>query len=356
MAGLRYADAALAAAEQELALSGIVVDVSLEPGEPLALGLRASVDGVPPGSVTAEISTADPAALAGGGGLPPLDVKARVSALSTALVDAWAGRDGLFSDLLGPSLTLELDAVGLTATAGAVVAKLDSELSTATISGRLEEGLVLAAPGQTAAVHFSLTPLASSRVVGGLLPLVAQVSPSAAEQRGSLVLEDFSLPLSADLSKLSGTVRLDLGEVAYAFLPALQTLIRGSSESKVSRLGPYELRIAKGVVAYDKIPLRVGGRELAFRGSYDLGKQEMSIATDVPLSMLGKDVNELLEKNRSLLSPDLAVPIEIHGTWKSPRVRIPGDFVKKLVEDAAKNALRAKLLEKLGGGGKKKDG
>ena len=72
--------------------------------------------------------------------------------------------------------------------------------------------------------------------------------------------------------------------------------------------------------------------------------------------MLGSKVEVELEQVRSLLDPKLEVPLEISGSWSSPKLRLGKGFLEKVLKDAAGGALGGELEKGLGGlfGGKKK--
>src|SRR4030095_6041385 len=103
------------------------------------------------------------------------------------------------------------------------------------------------------------------------------------------------------------------------------------------------IKIEKGVARYDRLPIKVQGQELVFKGSYDLAKSQFALSTGVPLKLLGKGVERELDKLREYLDPDLVVSIENRGTWTKPSIRPGKDFLDKVVKDAAKGALRKGL-------------
>jgi hypothetical protein len=347
--GVTYVDASLQASKQRLELSGLRVGIQLRTGKPLVTSLLAALPGTPAGTLDAAVVLKDPQKLAEFAtlGVPPLDVDAKLAGLSTAILDAWTGRAGMMPDILGERLDLQLSGRGITQQSGTLQVELSSPLARATLQGNVGEELLFSVEEQRTDLAFALTPLSSKRVVGSLVPMFVQVKPVDAAQRASLVLSKFQLPLDGDLRKLNGSATLDLGSVDFGFLPGLAELFGPALAKSAQRLGPYTLAIKNGVVSYDRLSIDIGGKPLSFSGTCDLARSEFQLTVDVPLKYLGKQVSAVLEQNRDLLSPDLAVPLSISGAWTSPKVGISKDFLNKVLEDAALRGLGG-LLKGLG--------
>jgi hypothetical protein len=352
---LRYVDPSLAAAKQRLELSSTRATLALRGGQPLTVGISALLGGASDGRLEASVRLPDPAALArlSTDGLPAVDADAKVVGLSTAALDAWTGRAGLVQDLLGERLDLELSARGASAKGGTLTAKLTSPLASATLSGNLAEGLVFAPDDQRTELAFALTPLSSKRVVGSLVPMFVQVASADPSSRAALTLSKFKLPLDGDLSKLDGTIALDLGNVDFGFLPGIAELFGPALSKKGQRLGPYSLSIQGGVVSYQRLSIDIGGKPIAFSGSCNLAKSEFALEVGIPLAYAGKSVAAQLDKYKQFLSQDLEIPLTIKGAWTKPKIGIQDGFIEKLAEDALKGALKGGLLDGLLGGKKK---
>jgi hypothetical protein len=119
--------------------------------------------------------------------------------------------------------------------------------------------------------------------------------------------------------------------------------------ARSSNLPAIEVEIVDGVARYQRLPARIGGKDLSFSGSFDLVDGKLGLAADVPLSAFGKKVVKELEAARDYLPPDTLVPIELSGSWSAPKLRIKKQFLEDVVERAAKKA-----LEDLFGGKDKK--
>lgn len=347
-----------------VALRDLAVTASFAHGAPAKVRATGAVDATPPGAIDVTATLEHPEGfLAAGGpaGGASATLQGKLTHIPTALVDAVAAQQGLLVDVLGPEL--EVDVSGRYPDSGTqpLHAEMHSNLGHVTVAARMEKSVLRAdKPEEGIDASVGLTPLFSERIVGKLVPVLFHVSKAAGEDPAVLKAHSFSMPLSGDLSQLSGEILLDLGVVDYQLLPGLtQALeIAGASTSmKSTRLAPVTIRIDKGIARYDKLPVKIGGRELAFRGSYDLAHSTFNLALDVPLEMLGHKVEQQLESVRQYLDPKLVVPLEISGTWSSPKLRLGKEFLDKVLKDAAGGALEKGLGELLGGKKKKnKDG
>jgi hypothetical protein len=94
--------------------------------------------------------------------------------------------------------------------------------------------------------------------------------------------------------------------------------------------------IQKGVASYEGLPVQIGGHACSFKGTFSLVDQTFKMETQLPLSVLGKGVSGELDGLRGLVDANTMVPIELRGTWKSPKVSVSDAFVKKLAGDALK--------------------
>lgn len=280
-----------------------------------------------------------------------LELAGEVQGLSTPWLDGLLSADGLIVDLLGSPIdaTLrgsDLDLLG-EERSGNVELLLSSELA------RLETALAL--QGDTLAprgdapldLRFALTPLSSPRVVGSLVPLVATVVATEPNQRASLVLRDFRLPLDGDIAKLSGEVVLDAGQVVPSLFPAAAQLLGSLLPTpSATRLGPYTLQLADGRASYDNLEVRIDGRPFAFSGWVDLVGGGIDLGTALPLASLGGEVGSWVKSAGSLLDPKLTVPVRLVGSWTKPRLQLAAE-TERVLEDAARKAAEGALKKEL---------
>jgi hypothetical protein len=336
---LTYGDANTDAAKQPVSIRDFAAAIELAPEKPPSATVKAKLQSEPPGELNASVRGIDPLEkLSADKGLETYRIAIDVDAtrVPTALIDALAGQKGLLVDALGPRLDMSIKSAELSRENGAFVAALNSDQhSVHVVQGHFDHGdLVIDKDGGLVA-KVGLTPLVWQRVVGNLVPLLFDVQKPAGSAPAAFAVDSLRWPKDGDLSKLDAVVRVDLGEVSYRLLPGLDAAF-GSNAPKTVKLPELRVPIQKGVASYNSLPLNIGGRDFVFKGSFDLKDQSFKLGTEVPLSMLGKDVEKELDKLRGILKPDTLVPIEIRGTWKNPRLAIGGDFLKHALEDAAR--------------------
>jgi hypothetical protein len=201
-----------------------------------------------------------------------------------------------------------------------------------------------------------LSPLLSQRIVGPLVPLMVEVEKAPGMGPLSLAVSDFRLPLDGNLSGLDANVRLELGEVAFQLLPGLSQALAQIGEQiarQTATIERIDLRIDRGVARYSDLPIDVGGHRVTFDGAFDLASRRIDFEAQVPLAILGHGVARELDKVRDYIDPDVAVPLEVEGDWKRPKISIGKSFLDTVVKQAAEGALKRglrDLLEKELGG------
>ncbi|MBL8860549.1 MAG: hypothetical protein JNK02_00930 [Planctomycetes bacterium] len=369
---VRYADANTDAAGRPAVLEAARLTVRLAPEEPPRLRCAARIVGTPPGEIALDVTALDPLLDLGG---PEgwkrfrVTVDARASEVPTALVDALAAQHGLLVEALGPRLAAGLEAPEVSFARGAFEARFEGGENRVTLGGRLEEGTLVVERADGLDARVSLGPIVMDRVVGSLLPLFKQASFALAVDRRDLTgaaalapfvvqSDDLRFAVGSDVSKLSGTLRVDLGTLSFRGLPLLADFGLDLGAADV-RLPAFAVPIVDGVATYRKLPIKIAGRELLFDGTVRLTDGEMSLGTAVPLALLGRKFDKELARLRGLVPADTTIPLEIRGKWNAPRVSFQEGFLKGLLEKAAGKAAQdglGGLLDDLLGGKKKKDG
>jgi hypothetical protein len=339
-----YSDPKTTAAKTPATLRGMKFTAEVAPGSLFHATIASTIEGQPAGEITADVRALDPLLLlAEADGLDRFRLAAdvRVKSVPTGLVDALSGQDGLLVDMLGASADASIHSDGISMTEGTFTASFESPQAKVSCDrGGVKDKILYLekAQGKDEAVlaRAGLTPIFSERIIGSLVPIVVNVRQPEGAAPVLLSVEELRLPLDADLSKLDALVRIDLGEVSYQLLPGLQGLLGGPEGGQIVRIPELRVPIRKGVASYDGLPIRIGGRDYAFRGTFSLVDQSFKMETQVPVSALGKKVSDKLDSLRGLIEPTTLVPLELRGTWKSPKLRVGDDFLKKLAEDALK--------------------
>jgi len=312
--------------------------------------------GAPAGSARLDLQgpTADALAqglLADPPTLGVLELGGQMHGLSTPWLDNLLSADGLLVDLLGSPIdaTLhgrELKVLGAERS-GNVELLLVSELARVETALTLEGDTLVPRGDAPLDLRFALTPLSSPRVVGSLVPMVATVVGTEPNQRASLVLRNFRLPLDGDIAKLSGEVVLDAGQVVPSLFPAAAQLLGSLLPTpSATRLGPYTFQLADGRASYDNLEVRIDGRPFAFSGSVDLVGGGIDLGTALPLASLGGEVGSWVKSAGALLDPKMTVPVRLVGSWTKPRLQL-GAETERVLQDAARKAAEGALQKEL---------
>jgi hypothetical protein len=141
VSGATWSDDALRAAHTEVAVRALETTVKLSAGGAFTASVRGELhQGPSKGRLSADVSTSDAWAFAGGPSvaMPPVDARVLADGIPTALVDAFAHQDGLVAKVIGDKLSVSLDAKGASPTSGTLRAELTSPRATASFSGHLE--------------------------------------------------------------------------------------------------------------------------------------------------------------------------------------------------------------------------
>jgi hypothetical protein len=339
---LTYADAGTDAAKQPMSIREFTASIDLSPSKTPAATMHAKLDAATPGDLNASLRALDPLErLADPSGLDSFRIAIDVEAthVPTALIDALSRQNGLLVGALGARLEMSIKSDSLSRDAGKFVASLSSdEHSMHLVEGHFDHGdLVIDKDGGLVA-KVGLSPLVSQRVVGNLVPLLVDVQKPEGSQPAEFTVDKLRWPKDGDIGKLDAIVRVNLGEVSYRLIPGLEALF-GSAAPKTVKVPELNVPIQHGVASYAGLPIKIGGRDFTFKGSFNLKDQSFNLGTDVPLGMLGNNVEHELDKLRGVLGPETLVPIEIRGTWNHPHVGVGSDFMKHALEDAAKKEL-----------------
>ncbi|HUR27282.1 MAG TPA: hypothetical protein VM509_03795, partial [Planctomycetota bacterium] len=338
----------------------------MKPRGPATIDVTGHIEATPPGGIELHVVVEKPAGFVveppavspAPGSRARLDAK--LTRFPSALLDLLAKQEGLLVDVLGPELEASVRGEYPDAGGEPLHAEMHSNLGDIALVSRIEKGVVISEGDQGLDAKVGLTPLFSKRIVGSLVPMLVEVKQDDASKRTLLTGRKLTLPMDGDLSKLSGDLVLDLGAVDYQLLPTLSQALSLTGKEfgeKNAVIPPITIQIVDGVARYDRIPIKISGREVNFHGSANLVNKNFELAFAVPLEMLGSKVEAELERVRKYLDPKLEVPLEIYGSWKSPKLRLGKGFLEKAAKDALRGGLEGELEKGLGdlfGGGKKK--
>lgn len=289
-----------------------------------------------------------------------------VLSFPSAVVDTLANQGGLLAEALGPTVSIQASARNLSINGDDATGKLTvdatSTRATAKLQGRLRNGRFV----QNGPVSIVLREIHSHLVeqLAGGLPLVQSLEKTPQDKPATITAEGLTVPIDNDLTKLNGTVTIDLGVARFTTSNLIGKIVKGlggRSEGSIGRkIEPFVIHLDHGVVKYDRFTLPVGEFGLDTRGEVDLVKRTINVVTYVPLFALTDEaagvLNTGLAGKIGILDRSTMVPITTKGSLDGPQTNIDiGLFMKETGENILKTP--GNLLDKvLNPGGKKNGG
>lgn len=245
-----------------------------------------------------------------------LTAKGRVAGLPTALVDSIADQNGLLIELLGPVINMDLDANGLSKSAGTLAAVLTSERATATVRGVVQDGLFVSDTTTGARVSIISPSLGATLTEG--LPLIGSLEKRPPDAPATLSTNALRVPTSTatpeDLRKLNGQLVLDLGEVRFQTGGAFQSILKAVGTKDAGtvgrRLEPLTVDITNGVVQYQRFQIPLGEFNVGTEGSYDLVTKRIDFITWIPAGALADEAAGLFNTGLGGILGGSIKPIE----------------------------------------------
>lgn len=279
----------------------------------------------------------------------PVGIHIESTDIPTQVVDDLTSRAGLLVDALGASAALTID-TAWPLEGSSCIATLSSNNSQIMLTGDWKDGFLVAEGEGGLDAQLSLTPVFCERVVGSLAPWM-RVQSGSGNGPVTLTLRDVTAPLDGDLSKLSATVHLELGEVEYSLAEEILGVIKISgasmlldSTSRKMLVPPFDVQIKNGIATYDGLSIDPQQRMQDVKGSLNLMSGQVSIEAKMPLTILGELAG--LEAGSGA-----QVPILLTGDWTSPKVSVEAGAVQNILKDG----IEAILDSFLGGTPKPKD-
>jgi hypothetical protein len=206
----------------------------------------------------------------------------------TPLIDALAHQGGLLIDALGPAVTLDVDATGLSAQGGNVTASAESERAKLSLKGVVRDGTFLSA-GPVQGEILEVTPTFGARLVEGL-PMVGTFEKRRQDGPAKVTATQLRVPVDGDMRKLNGEVTLELGQVRFATSNIFATVLKAAGQKDMGTLGrrvePLKLTMRDGVISYDRYRLPLGEFIVQTRGEVNLVDRTLDVVTYIPLGAL----------------------------------------------------------------------
>ncbi|MCC6323140.1 MAG: hypothetical protein IT438_17080 [Phycisphaerales bacterium] len=264
-----------------------------------------------------------------------------VAAFPTPIVDQLAKKNGLLTELLGPTVSLRATAQNLSKGAGTASGTLDatatSPRATAKLKGDLREG-VFVQSGPVDVRLMEIRPQLVDALAGGL-PLIESLEKTPPDAPATVVTERLTVPLDDDMRRLNGKVTVSPGVARFStgnvFGKILKEVGGKDSGTVGKKIEPFVVNIDKGVATYDRFSLPFGEFTLDTRGTVDLVKNEINVVTYAPFFALAEEaVGKLrvgIPGGIEIIDKATMVPITTKGSMDNPKTELDiGLFIKEL--------------------------
>jgi hypothetical protein len=272
-----------------------------------------------------------------------LDARGDMPSVPTALLDVLAKKDGLLVEALGPIIEVKLLAERYPLmgkpVAGVAPGVLDlhakSDRASASIKGNLEDAVLVSSEPMRADL-LEITAGLAGRVVKGL-PLLGTFEKKREDRPASLVATGLRVPLSNDLSKLSGQVTIDPGQLRFGagseFAQLLNLAKIKTNTSIGTRLDPLTITVTNGVATYPKWRVPLGEFTMETEGTVDLVNRQIDVVTYIPFGALadeaaglfntgaGGKLSELLGGASPIINAASMMPFRTKGSMDKPSTR-----------------------------------
>jgi hypothetical protein len=176
---IRVSNESTRAAKLPLEIAGAHAALTLSMDGKCALALKSTIDAGTKATFSASVGAADAWQLAAARGLqaiPPIDVKVALEGLSTSTIGKLAGAESLASDILGPNVSIALDARGVSASGGSVRADVTAPSLSLAMRGKIENGALRSTGDEGLDIDASPSAEGLSRVLAPHLPAGARVT------------------------------------------------------------------------------------------------------------------------------------------------------------------------------------
>ena len=289
--------------------------------------------------------------------------------IPTALVDAFAKKEGMLVDALGPTVDVFVEAEkvpmeGLQGRGGPTIkVRATSARATANVIGGVSEN-VFTSQGPVTVSVLEVTKALAARYIGSV-PVVESIEKLQSQRPATITANDLKVPLNNDMSKLNGKVVLDPGELNFQMSEGFGKLVGDKFLKQKGVLGqklqPVNVAFTDGVGALQRYDLPLGEFTLAVEGEVDLVREQVDIVTWIPATLLADETIGSLAgllpggSNPLLSMGDFTaairefvpmVPYRTKGPMNSPKSSLVPDG-QLLLREFERNGGWQKLLQRL---------
>lgn len=256
-----------------------------------------------------------------------INLNASLEQAPTAFIDALLGMGGYLTATIGPHIDGTVTASELSRTAedgGTLTIDLRSEYGWLRGTGTGRNGTLVVTDASAIEAELQMTPLLRDVVLARLNPLLGEVL--LAEQPLSASFSPASIPLDGDVTKLSGEIRMTIGDVRLdqrSPMFAILAMADVREAGLVAHIEPVNITIDNGVISYDRFNLQIDRFEMPYSGQINLATRQVRLRTALPLAALR--IREL--ERIAADAGDLEIPLVTRGTLGEPlALEIDPDF------------------------------
>ncbi|MBL0871411.1 MAG: hypothetical protein IBJ18_12635 [Phycisphaerales bacterium] len=338
----------------------------------------------PAGSLSADVLVKNFASPAGDLDLSRALIDAKIDApsLPTALVDKLARTGKQLRDILGPEMSIALNAKNLTtsqptttsttnntsSTPGSLEARLTSvkpidapkqpaapgttpaapsprQQANLELSGPVDRGVLKVSPQKPLSISLAQLKFESDTEIMGVLPLFASIQktagttiqpatptqPAILEPPFTVTSPDLMIPIDGDITKLNGNLTITPGRIEYVFKRELGSFLDRAlltdGELMQRPIPPFVVSFNNGIASYTDVRLPIRNFEFKLTGKVDLVRKEVDAVIYIPTvaasaSIMSK-LNDDLGKGFGGILPDVLsegtmVPLRVTGPLSSP--------------------------------------
>jgi hypothetical protein len=293
------------------------------------------------------------------------DVQGRIDHVPTSLIDALAGTNGWLTRMLGEEVSVEKLVVERAPLEGGTVsmdlaspasrAHLSGSFQDAKQDGQLVDGYFVLDEGGF--IELSKFDESFTKSIYDVVPIFGELKRDPEADRASRIdIRSGRFPLNGAVEDVRFDLSADPGSVQYGLSGPIQSVLKMTGQNAMGQMGariqPFDVRMAKGVINYDKLAVPLGEFTFTSEGEINLLKQVKNIFVFMPAGAFAAEAFGAQGALGSILDTAAAIPMSNAGPlsatgWKA-------DFSKafkadKVLENTIKKGIGDLLKPKDGG-------
>jgi len=285
--------------------------------------------------------------------------------IPSALIDAFATKDGTVVDALGPVAAVKFNVerypLNGQPAPGAPPPVIDltasSDRANASVKGTIRDGLFVSQTPFKANV-VEVTQKLSERFIKGL-PLFGTFEKTKQDAPAMIVIDNITAPLGNDPAKLNADINFDPGEARFGTSTGFSEVLKfvnGRTEGQVGKkLEPVKMTVRSGVVTYERWKVPLGEFMVETEGTVNLVTRMVDVITYVPIGAVSDRAMSALKLGAGaggalsgLLGGTAAdalttVPFRTKGSMDHPSTSVDAELMAK---NAVKNINPEELIKK----------